>query len=258
MTLTDCCCSGTCPALNPAKDPQALAFQHSTSHLPPSVSCPSTIDPAELAAVPSASSAATAAGTAATGNGGPSSGTGAGGALSESMDDLRLSPASRRRDDDEDDEDADEDAIGGGDGRERWKVSCGLVIHRLDDGFVARANHIPTYFELNRQVRRGLPSGPKETSSPSPLLSVPQGPRDRSPGPVGHAASDAGADRPQSAGVDRLDRRLLHEGRRADQCQEERRWPALRHWPERPHQRLRHHGLCRRWRWVRLAPYPPA
>lgn len=144
-------------ALNPAKDSQALAFQHSSSHLPPSVSCPSTIDPAELAAVRSSPAAATAAGTAAAGNGGVTSGGSAGGALSESMDDLRLSPASRRRGDDEDDEDADDEAFGGDDGRERWKVSCGLVIHRLDDGFVARANHIPTYFELNRQVRFGWP-----------------------------------------------------------------------------------------------------
>lgn len=39
----------------------------------------------------------------------------------------------------------------GEDGTER-RVACGVVVHRLEDGFVARANTVATYFELNRQV----------------------------------------------------------------------------------------------------------
>jgi hypothetical protein len=50
---------------------------------------------------------------------------------------------------DGEDEDGEEGEVDDGEGR---RVSCGVVVHRLEDGFVARANTIPTYFELNRQV----------------------------------------------------------------------------------------------------------
>lgn len=152
-------------ALNPTSDPQALALRHSTGHLPPSLSHPSTIDPSELALPrPSVGGALALASTAGSPTAGacssgfpPADGSAAAAlrsaesSLAQSLDDLRVSSPRRRAGDADDDDDDEGD--GAGDGRERWGVSCSLVIHRLDDGFAARANHIPTYFELNRQVR---------------------------------------------------------------------------------------------------------
>lgn len=58
-----------------------------------------------------------------------------------------------------------EDAPEGEDGTLR-RVACGVVVHKLEDGFVARANTVATYFELNRQVSPSHPRSFVRRDSP--------------------------------------------------------------------------------------------
>lgn len=53
------------------------------------------------------------------------------------------------------DEGEDGEAVEEGEEGTERRVACGVVVHKLEDGFVARANTVATYFELNRQVSLG-------------------------------------------------------------------------------------------------------
>lgn len=114
-------------ALNPTPNPLALSLQHSTSYLPPSISSPSTIQ---------------------------SSSRLAGESLSQSLSSLQISQSlDAEEDGGASDSDDEEGGAQGVDKNGDRKVGCGVLVWKLEDGFVARANTLPTYFELNRQVR---------------------------------------------------------------------------------------------------------
>ncbi|CED85578.1 Translation initiation factor 2B, gamma subunit (eIF-2Bgamma/GCD1) [Phaffia rhodozyma] len=118
-------------ALNPTPNPLRLSLQHSTSFLPPSISSPSTIPPSGRSTEES---------------------------LSQSLASLQIQPSHDEDDNEEESTSEEEDGRGGRkeDKVGGGKVGCGVVVWKLEDGFVARANTLPTYFELNRQFVKNL------------------------------------------------------------------------------------------------------
>jgi hypothetical protein len=136
-------------ALNPHPDPQSFALMHSTTHLPPSISHPTSIPLSALIThdlaepLPSAAnSPRPSPGTIVPGGSRPNLSRSEtvliGGVNKMTLDDV---------DSDDDDERAEEESEG-------RRVNCGVVVHEIESGgFLARGNTVPTYFELNRQVR---------------------------------------------------------------------------------------------------------
>lgn len=156
------------PALNPTADAQTLSYLHSTSHLPTSVSHPTTIPGPSLHShlpppIPETSTPSPVHSIHSDSSVPPSPvhprgfviPGGARPNLSRSETVLIRGVGRMGLEDGAYGEE--EDAPEGEDGTER-RVACGVVVHKLEDGFVARANTVATYFELNRQVSLTTPS----------------------------------------------------------------------------------------------------
>ncbi|KAL7411937.1 nucleotide-diphospho-sugar transferase [Mrakia frigida] len=184
--------------LNPSPDPQTLAYLHSTSHLPPSISHASTIPAPSLHShlpltlLPSSSHESHPSTTNSSETNlssippspiHPRGFVVPGGArpnLSRSETVLIRGVGRMGLEDGAYGEEGDLEEEGE-DGTER-RVACGVVVHRLEDGFVARANTVATYFELNRQFLKqhalsqasllltAPPPTPPSPTAPAPLI----------------------------------------------------------------------------------------